>query len=459
MKFNFRQGIVRPDNDHNPSPKILERNRQFRTIDLKLSNEDCVTITAAHKGSNYLFREEVSVFKAWGPFSWSRSWGPEPENLNYFLFWDVNLSNGEVTRGYTHSAAISSYTEPAQKVVGTHWFDLTEILMKVYDGAYWLPVCRVFAGVYSPTAISNNLIEYSYGSQVGILSQENEFSAGFIVVGQDKKAIVLSNGELMTSETDVILQGGYNQPVQIEHLSASAIAIEPIPAYFCVSLAGEGKVKLASSTDISKKPIGICVRDTMPGESLSIITEGIVFNDLWEWDLSLSDSVYCGPTGELLQHETGIASYKMGMILTSNSVIIDRETIEYFGPTGPIGPMGPTGPAGGPTGPIGPTGPSPISLTEVDQVSPGRDVTIPPQISGAKAIKWIVVVEAVDGRIEQCEISSHLKNSIPYFTRYAILGDRINTKMIVDGSLNLVITNQENCELSITVSRLPTARS
>jgi hypothetical protein len=346
MKLNFRQGIVRSKLISNV-PAFLEYNHNQGTVDLDISDPNLL-ITLAHKDVNYLIEESASVSHAWGPFVWNSQWGMEPANPSYFLYWDVNLSSGEVSRGFSPSAPMVTTNEPPTKSRGSHWYDLTKNQMKYYDGTFWIPVCRVFAGVFSPNLQS--LTHYPIGSQVGITSTVDEHVSGFIVVGNDRRAIKKSDGSLMTSDSDVIIkQGGYTSPVNIESLSTHVKAAEPIPEYHCVTLIALGKAILASSDDVDKKAIGISDRHAMPGEALRIISNGVVFNEQWDWEIENGRDLYCGHAGELIQSPTGSRGFKIGSVLTSRSIIVDLD--EISGVSGSAGPTGPTGP----TGPIGDT--------------------------------------------------------------------------------------------------------
>lgn len=326
MKLNFRQGIVRARTTAQGTPDFLSLN-QGSGIQINITNPTLL-ITLAHKDTNFLIEEVATAINGWGPFSWSSAWGSQPGTPIYHLYWDVNLATGEVTRGYTHSAPVVSSTNPLAllKVVGTHWFDLSANVMKVSDGTFWVPVCRVFAGTYSPNVQS--ISHYQFGSQVGITSDIDEHVAGFIVLGNDQKAIRTADGELMTSETDVIIkQGGYSSPVSLEALSTDVISSEPIPAFHCVTVTSLGKIGLASSDDNELRAVGIVDEDVPMGSATKIITNGILFNEQWNWDLSEGKELYCGSTGELVQKSGSTTGQRIAFIITAQSIMVDLDEI------------------------------------------------------------------------------------------------------------------------------------
>ena len=181
MKLNFRQGIVRARTTAQGTPDFLSLN-QGSGIQINITNPTLL-ITLAHKDTNFLIEEVATAINGWGPFSWSSVWGSQPSTPIYHLYWDVNLATGEVTRGYTHSAPIVSSTNPLAllKVVGTHWFDLSTNVMKVSDGTFWVPVCRVFAGTYSPNVQSikfSGTTQYNGFATIKFAPQ-NPFVSGF----------------------------------------------------------------------------------------------------------------------------------------------------------------------------------------------------------------------------------------------------------------------------------------
>lgn len=156
--------------------------------------------------------------------------------------------------------------------------------------------------------------------------------------------------------------------------------LESIPALSCVALDASmfQGLRLASSADVNRQPVGLIQKSYAPGLNvIEIITYGTIQNDSWSWNLENGRDVYCGASGELTQERTSVF---VGKILTPSSIFLDLSYIGTVkGPTGPKGapgpqgfpgprgmPGGPTGPQGvqgpvganGPAGPTGPTGPT-----------------------------------------------------------------------------------------------------
>ena len=335
MKLKFRQGIVRSRLDALSAPSFLSLNTSTGVVGINITNVTLL-VTAAHKSTNFLIEEVATSSSGWGPFVWDKKWGTQ-SNPVYYLYWDINLGTGAITKGYTPYAPIVSATAPTAslKVVGTHWYDLNNNVMFVSDGTFWQSVCRVFAGTYFPG--QHKISHFALGSQVGITSSTSEYLAGFIILGNDQKGLLTASGELMTSETDVIIkQGGYSSPVTLEALSTSSVATEPIPAFYCVTVTGLGKIGLASSSNVNKHPVGLVADDVALGESGKIITNGVLFNEQWNWNLSNGKELYCGTTGELVQKTSGSGGQRIAFILDARSIMVDLDDIGSGGSSGGV---------------------------------------------------------------------------------------------------------------------------
>lgn len=99
MEISFRQGIVRYDT--NQSPPILSRTSlTAASIDLNVVDAP-ILVTFAHYDANYLIEETRTVVGAWGSGDVNSTNGPLAMNQTQYLYWDLNLSTGALTRGWT----------------------------------------------------------------------------------------------------------------------------------------------------------------------------------------------------------------------------------------------------------------------------------------------------------------------------------------------------------------------
>jgi hypothetical protein len=278
--------------------------------------------TAAYKTANYLLREPNNVPNAWGPFSWNSQWGTAPTHPVYYLYWDIDLASTLVTRGYTPFSLISSTSAPSNPSVSQHWFDLTNFVMKVWDGTFWEQKIRVFAG--SIDTASNQISYQPFGSQVGITSGTNVYDSGYIILDNNLNPVKAADGTFYNTQSPLLFNSGvYSPPTQIEAQTISLVADEAIPEYSCCAILSTGRVGLASSGDVTREPVGIVDTTALPGDDVRIIPTGFVTSDLWNWNLALGVGLYCGLSGELLQSSTynGTPLKRIGTIISPSTIL------------------------------------------------------------------------------------------------------------------------------------------
>lgn len=381
MKLNFRQGIVRARTSLG-MPDFLEYNLSNNTININITTTP-VIVTVAHESVNYLIREATGTSNAWPQLVWKSAWGTQPPTPTYYLYWNISLSTGEITRNYTRAAPIVSSSQPGSPTVDQHWFDTGANLMKYWDGTFWRPCIRVFAGYWSPSLVS--LTHFPFGTQVSISNAEPIYPAGFLALGGDLKALRSSSGEFVTTESDVVInEGSFTSPVQLEGLNSDLIASEPIPAWSAVYMTDLGQIGLASGVDANKRAIGLAVKNCLPGDATKVISSGLASNESWAWDLNDGRELFAGLSGQLVQidpnTDTTTASQKVGMVLSATTILVNLDTYNrntVVGPTGPAGIDGKTtfnnqsGPGLGQW--TGPGDPDPKSIPPSDSIGVDGD--------------------------------------------------------------------------------------
>lgn len=229
----FRQGIIAYQKDQQGHITYLQKIGDYVNL---LANNTPTTITFAHRSSNYTVEEWATVNNAWGPLTSS--------TVTYYLYWDLDLVSGQLTRSYTiYSPIYSSSAPPA--VIDQHWFDTKNTTMKVWNGLKWVEKIRVFAGSFNNSTLYPQLL----GSQANI---QGNFSSGYIVKDADGSPIRRPNGEFFTTETNIY--ANYSPTAagaKFEGSLIPVVAAENIEKFSLVAVTDANKVMKAKLADIT----------------------------------------------------------------------------------------------------------------------------------------------------------------------------------------------------------------
>jgi hypothetical protein len=302
MIINFRQGIVRRQTNLTGPDFLRKTSMSGSSIDLIVSPEPTV-FTIAHYDANYLFEETRTIVGAWGGDAVGSTNGPlSASGQTQYLYWDVSLATGELTRGWTLVPPINSATEPTNPQPDTHWFDLVNNRMRVFrkpnptSPGSWQDKVRVFAATYDATA---NIIPFPIGSQVGISG--TEVRAGNIILGVNNKPLKQSDGTFVTTESNLIIYQTSSQNVKFDMALVYAQAAEEIPKFYLVSFQPDRKIKLArSAINTNSFVSGIVVEDLHEEEVGQIVSNGVIRNEQWNWTPEqINKPLFCGPNGDL----------------------------------------------------------------------------------------------------------------------------------------------------------------
>ena len=316
MRVSFRQGVVRFQTDTNgvPAHLYLDATRNFINL---IVAETPTLITFAHRESNYLVEESLTVLQAWGPLTVPECW----------LFWDIDLYSGIVTRGMTTIEPITSLTAPLSPEEGTHWFDTSEVVMKFFQNGKWQEKIRVFAGHYRNGAFTPN----SIGSQVGLDNIQND--AGYILMDPFNIPLRFKPpGEpsswfarFITSETWLTVVNRTSMLSKLDSGNFPVLASEPIPKFSLVQILPDRRIELARHTDHTTRVNGLILEDMYKSDVSDLFCHGMVANDDWDWsDDLINKPLYSGAHGELTTTppETGVYQ-QVGYVFDRNAVFID----------------------------------------------------------------------------------------------------------------------------------------
>ena len=327
MIIPFRQGIVRIPTALTGPNWLQKTSLSGASIDLNVAQES-VVLTFAHYGADYLFEESSSIVGAWGGDSIGSVNGPlTAGGVTQWLFWDVDLGTGALTRGWTLVAPIVSVTEPTNPVADMHWFDLSTNRMRLYrvnsiGAGIWIDKIRLFAAKYDSSATIQPI---NIGSQVSY--SNGSYSSGNLLLGANNKPLKQSDGTFVTTESDLIVYQTSGQNVRFDAALVYAQAAEDIPKFSMVSFLPGQTMQLASNLNLTLFASGIVLADHYKNEMGQVITTGMVRNEQWDWqDANINGPLFVGVAGELslVPPPTGVMQ-KVGFIVDNTSIFVQLQ--------------------------------------------------------------------------------------------------------------------------------------
>ena len=310
MKLSFRQGIARYQTDVSSNPIFLQRSAGAGNfIDLIVS-PDPTMIVFSHREANYIVEESKTILNAWGPIN---------NTQTTYLFWDINLLTGAVTRGATLFPPMYTGTPTSSPVVDQHWYDTTENVMRVWNGSKWVEKIRVFAGYITSAAIIH---PYRIGSQAGIIG---DFEGGNIILDSYNKPLRQSDGTFVTSSTGLIIANNTAKKVKFETEVLNGMAAEPIPKFTLVQMRAGRQIITGRATDYMSRVAGIVTEDLYLNEVGYVIPDGLVRNEQWNFPSDkVNRPIFCGPNGQVTTAppQTGVSQI-CGYVYDKDAIYIN----------------------------------------------------------------------------------------------------------------------------------------
>ena len=321
MRIPFRQGIVRYQTDNavpNPNPTFLQQSNGGSSIDLFVSPDPTILTFAHGEDTNYLFEERLSVPEAWS--------GPFVAGTDYWIYWDLNVLTGERTFGHTTVEPINSLVLPVTPVNDLHWFDLTTKTLKVFTNGVYVEKVRVFAAKY----VSGGVIQaYPLGTQVSLM---DTIYAGFLLyddLGNPVRQVKNKRaGKFITTESNFSSHASNAVALRLEAEVETAVALDNIAAFQCISYKGYNAIGFASNTDLINDIAGIIREDLFIDEVGTFVTSGFVRNPAWNWQENANTPLYCDATGQLTTAipQTG-ALQQVGTVVSPTTILVDIKSM------------------------------------------------------------------------------------------------------------------------------------
>jgi hypothetical protein len=341
MRVAYTQGIL-IGQESAGNKTFLQKNGS--SVNLNVS-PDPTRFVVCHGDKNYLIEEVSSVTNAWGPFV---------DSQIHYLFWDINMANGALTRGATKLLPVYQSVAPNAPAVDQHWFDTTNRIFKVWNGATWVTYVRCFAGSVD-TGV--NPVYYAYTSLAGF---NTETDAGFILYGTNGNAVRDTDGRFLTTDDSIKVKfTGVSHPLNLETTTEYALADANIPAFSLVRPTTDHHFNLASQS-LAHQPVGMTLSAIGTGASAKLAIAGMVYNDAWNFQTSdFGKTIYLGEAGAFTTTRPSSGNpVIVGNIVWTRVIMLAIKPDSNVIASGPTGPKGSTGPTG-----LGVTGPTGSSLT------------------------------------------------------------------------------------------------
>lgn len=283
MRIPFRQGVVQAE-----QPQFIQVSLPYASLYV----QDTPLIATMSAGTkDYLVIEKVSVQNAWGPLA---------PGQTVWLYLDLDIRTGVRTFGKTNIAPIVSSTAPTHPSQGRHWYDTGNRTVKVWIGSTWqvknrVFLCKLDSGVI-PTSLTQNA-DFT-GSQV---DDSTVIFAGQVVFDNSNNPLKGTDGKFITTEDKLRTQTAMGAGVKLSALISEAEAAENLPAYSIVTYVDFGRINRANATTGTETgQYGIIESSAAKGETVNVVTSGIVSNASWDWtSVGINQPLYCTSTGLL----------------------------------------------------------------------------------------------------------------------------------------------------------------
>lgn len=309
MIIDFRQGIISAQTNNS----FLELVSGKVNINVDIAH---VNLAFAYATHDYLFTESEQIIGAWSSF---------PSNKTIYLYWDIDIITGVRTFGTTAIAPSFGDLLPNNPLTDQHYFDYNDKKMKVWSGTQWIEKIRVFAGYVQNNAI---LVPNALGTQVGLNSQ---VALGYILFNSNNQPLRVADSNnryyFLTTEDQVHTQQDIYNAYKIDSLLMDGKALEPIPAYSCITWKGAKQLGVASYIDYTRPCIGIAVESFGTNETKRFVTKGFLTNyNFWNWTEAPNTPLWVGSTGQIttvVPQQWSIQ--KIGHIVSPDTIFIDIE--------------------------------------------------------------------------------------------------------------------------------------
>lgn len=313
MKIKYRQGII----NHQQSPFFLDLTGN--DVFIRANDEDTI-IAFAFGDADFIYAETDDILAWSGPFS---------ATVDYWLYWDIDLTTGIRTFGKTTVQPTVSHTLPSNPLLDQHVFLRSSNVMKVWNGNYWESVARVFAGVVDAGSVS----AFNITSSQGGLNYPSR--AGFLLFDDEGKLLVDSSGIPLNTESSLLTQSSiFNDTKLGADIETGRSEYTTIPKYRCVSWISFGNKITVTDPRDGRRCNAITLETGQRSENTRILTQGYV-TDLVDfgWSEPPNTPLFVGHGGEITTVPPKTDSIqKIGYIVDERTIYIKPEPLILIDP-------------------------------------------------------------------------------------------------------------------------------
>jgi hypothetical protein len=318
IRLNYRQGLVTYQ-QYSGVPTYLQPSNTSGFISHIISPTPTIA-TFAHGSSDYLVKFDTTIPNAWRYIS----------GISTYLYWDIDVLTGAVSRGTTTLIPIVSAEEPASAQHDQHWFNLAKNVMFVWnaDTGIWMFKIRLFAGVVQ-NGNQNTIKMYNAGSQIGLNTPS---TPGYILLDTLLRPLrknsefceFLTDGDTVHALSSAGTSGVLVQPAA---RVLTVRAAERIPEMSAVCFSANDEISLATSIESipARIPVGLCLEPVTRGQLCRLVIEGEITYDQWAWGENHAGSViYADQFGTLtLTRPSSDILYRIGYVKNHNTILLN----------------------------------------------------------------------------------------------------------------------------------------
>lgn len=288
MRISFRGGIVSHQTDTFGTPTFLQVGGGY--VSLATVNDPTV-VSFVHGQKDYLYTERQSQPNAWGPFI----------AQDYWLYWHLDPVTGLREFGSTVLEPVVA-SNPPPEATGQMWFDTFSNIWYEYNGAAWIEVIRVFAcklvGGVTPVSMSIDAPDFR-GTQVGLNVPTR---TGALTYDMQGKPIRTGDRKFFTTEDQFFTNLPTGARLRVGSILVPGLALQALHKFQVVQFADFNELLPAVPFTQATHLYGIIEDDVAAGESVDFVTEGMIFNEAWDFEsagAAVNDPVYIDDSGDI----------------------------------------------------------------------------------------------------------------------------------------------------------------